>query len=61
MRGVCLGFTNPVGTGGVVRVSVLGLRWCGSCRWGVGRELGPGSEREVLCYVCLSCESRLFV
>ena len=38
MRGLGLGFTNPVGTGSVGRVSVL--RWC---RWEMGRELGPGS------------------
>ena len=28
MRGLGLGFTNPVGIGGVGRVSVFGLRWC---------------------------------
>ena len=31
MRGFGLGFTNPVGTGGLGRVSVFGLQWCG---WG---------------------------
>ena len=36
-RELGLGFINPVGTGGVGRVSVFGLRWCG---W-----LGPGSGR----------------
>ena len=40
MRELGLGFTNPVGTGGVGHVSVFWLRWC---RWGVGRGLGPGS------------------
>ena len=30
----------------VGRVSVIGLRWC---RWGVDRELGPGSGGVVLC------------
>ena len=42
MRGLCLGFTYPLGTGEVLegRVSVFWLRWC---RWGVGREIGPGS------------------
>ena len=40
-----MGFTNPVGTGGVVgRVSVFWLRWCGWCRWVCGYGgLGPGS------------------
>ena len=37
MRELGLGFTNPVGTGGVVDV------WCGWCRCGAGRWLGPGS------------------
>ena len=32
IRGLGLGFTNPVGTGGSVgHVSVFGLRWCGWC------------------------------
>ena len=44
MRGLGLGFTNPVGTGGVLDVSTL--QWC---RWGVGREIGPGSGGMVLC------------
>ena len=26
-----------------MRESGLGLRWCGWCRWGVGRGLGPVS------------------
>ena len=35
MKGSGLGFTNPVGTGGVLDVCLcFGLRWC---RWGVGR------------------------
>ena len=29
VRGLGLGFTNPVGTGGVWDMSVFGLRWCG--------------------------------
>ena len=37
MRELGLGFTNPVGTGGV-----FWLRWC---RWGVGRDLDQGRER----------------
>ena len=39
MRELGLGFTNPVGTGGV---SVFWLRWCWWCRWGVGREMDQG-------------------
>ena len=40
-RGMGLGITNPVGTGGVLEVCLFfWLRWC---RWGVGRGLGPGS------------------
>ena len=50
MRGLGLGFTNPVRKGCVGRVSVFGLRWC---RWGVGRGLGPGYGGVVLCL----CES----
>ena len=58
MRELGLGFTNPVGTGGVVEhVSVFWLRWCGWCRWGVGRGLGPGSGAVGWCYVCVRCES----
>ena len=41
--------------GSVGRVSVFWLRWC---RWGVGRELGPGSGGVVV--LCL-CESGLSV
>ena len=32
MRGLCLSFTNPVGTGGVLDVCVFWLRWRGWCR-----------------------------
>ena len=56
MRGLGLGFTNPVGTGGVLHVCVFWMRWCGWCRWGVGMGLGPGSEVG-WCYVCVRCES----
>ena len=52
MRELGLGFTNPVGTGGVLdMLSVFWLRWCGWCRWGVGRGLvqGVGSGGVVLC------------
>ena len=55
MRELGLGFTNPVGTGGVFgRVSVFWLRWC---VWDVGRGLGPGSGAVGWCYVCMRCES----
>ena len=40
---------------------MFGLRWHGWCRWGVGRGFGPGSGRVGWCYVCVSCESGLFV
>ena len=30
--------------GRVGRVNVFGLRWCGVCRWGVGRGLDQGME-----------------
>ena len=52
MRGLGLGFTNPVG-----RVSVFWLRWSGWCRWGVGMGFGPWSRGVGWCYVCVSCES----
>ena len=45
MRELGLGFTNPVGTGGVLYVCVFWLRW-----WGVGMGLGPGFGG-VGCYV----------
>ena len=43
MRELGLGFTIPVGTGGVY------VFWLGWCMWGVGRGLGPGSGAVVLC------------
>ena len=51
MRGMGLGFINPVWNrgGGVARVSVVWLRWC---KWGVGKGLGPGSRGVGWCYVC---------
>ena len=46
MRGLGLRFTNPVRTGGDVgRMSVLRMRWCVWCRWGMSRGLVPGSGR----------------
>ena len=57
MRGLGLGFANPVGTGGVLDVSMcLG---CGSLT-DVGGEwvvLTPGSGGVRGCYVGVSCES----
>ena len=49
MRELGLGFTNPVGTGGVLDVCLFWLRLCGWCRWGVGRGLVPGSGGVVFC------------
>ena len=49
MRGLGLGFTNPVGTGGVLDVCVFWLWWCGWSRWRVGRGLVPGSGGMALC------------
>ena len=44
MRELGLGFTNPLGIGGVFAMCLcFWLRWCGWCRWGVGRGLGQGS------------------
>ena len=55
MRGLGLGFANPVGTGGVLDVCLCFA--CGVCawyRWGVGRGPGPGSGGVGWCYVCVS-------
>ena len=51
MRGLGLGFTNPVGTGGAWKVHLcLGYV-------GVGGEWGwAGSGRVMWCYVCVCCE-----
>ena len=58
MRELGLGFTNPVGTVGVLDMCLcFGCGGCGWCRWGVGRGLGPGSVAVGLCYVCVRCES----
>ena len=54
MRELGLGFTNPVGTGEVLDMCLcFFLRWC---RWGVDRGLEP-----LWCYVCVRCESGLYV
>ena len=54
MRELDFGFTNHVGTGGV-----LGMCLCFGCGGvgGVGGELGPGSGAVGCCYVCVRCES----
>ena len=57
MRELGLCFTNPLGTGGVLDMCLFWLRWCGCCRWGVGRGLGQGSGAVGWCYVCVRCES----
>ena len=41
MRGLGLGFDNPMTTGGVLDMCVFGLPWC---RCGVGSGIGPGLE-----------------
>ena len=51
MRGLGLGFTNPVGTVGVLDVCLY------LCCGGVGGWLGRGSGGVGWCYVCVSCES----
>ena len=62
VSGFGLGFTIPVRTmGSVARMSVFGLRWCVLYKWGVGRWLRPRSGWMGWFYVCVSCESELFV
>ena len=64
MRGLGLGFTNPVGTWGAFDVChCLG---CGGVagvggEWVGGRWFGTGSGRVGWCYVCVSCKSGFFV
>ena len=56
MRGVGLGFTNPVGTGGVSDVYMcLGIG--GVCGVEVGRRLETVSGRVGWCYVGVSLDS----
>ena len=61
MRGLGLGFINPVGTGGCwtcdcVWAAVVWMAYVGVC-WG----LGIVSGRVGWCYVYVSCEYGLFV
>ena len=60
MRELGLGFTNPVGTGGVLE-ACLCFGCCGvggvGGEWGVGSRLEPGSGAVGWCYVCVRCES----
>ena len=57
MERIGFGFYQSCGNRGSVE-RVFGLRWC---RWVVGRALGPGSGWVRCCYVCVSCESGLYV
>ena len=57
MRGLGLGFTNPVGTGGVLDVCLCLNCGCVDGEW-VG-SLNQGLDG--WCYVRMSCESGLFV
>ena len=59
MRGLGLGFTNPVGTGGMLDVCLC--FGCGDVGGIVGRGLGPGSGWVGWCYVFVRCESALSV
>ena len=64
MRGLGLGFTNPVGTREVLDVCLCflcGGVGVGGCSWGVGKGHGPGSGGVGWCYVCMSCESGFYV
>ena len=62
MRELGLGFTNPVGTGGVLDMCLcFGCGGMGGVGGGVGRGLGPGSGAVGWCYVCVRCESGLSV
>ena len=65
IRGLGLGFINPVGTGGVLDVCLC-LRAGGGGVSGVGGECVGGLDRVWKggvgwCYVCVSCEFGSFV
>ena len=58
MRELGLGFTNPVGTGGVLDVCLcFGCGDVGGVGGEWGRGLGPGSGAVGWPYVCVRCES----
>ena len=52
MRELGLGFTNLLGTGGVLDMSCVLV----AVVWGVVRGLGQGSGVVGWCYVCVRCE-----
>ena len=57
MRELGLGFTNPLGTGGVLDMCLcFGCGGVGGVG-GVGRGLGQRSGAVGWCYVCVRCES----
>ena len=45
MRELGLGFTNPVGTGGVLDMCVFWVRWCRWVEWVGGLDKGRGAGR----------------
>ena len=58
MRGFDLGFTNPMGTGGVLDVCLcFGCGVEGCVGGGLVGWLGPGSGGVGWCYVCVRCSS----
>ena len=62
MRELGLGFTNPVGTGGVLDMCLcFGCDGVGGVCGGVLGGLDQGREAVGWCYVCVRCESGLYV
>ena len=58
MKGLGVGFSNPVGTGEMLDVCLC----CGGvCRVWVGVGAWNRIWRSGWCYICVSCESGLFV
>ena len=55
MRELGLGFTNPVGTGGVLDMVCFGFGGVGGVG-GEGRGVGPASGAVGWCYVCVSLD-----
>ena len=57
MRELGLGFTNPVGTGGMLDMCLcFGCGGVGGVGGEWGRGLGQGSGAVGWCYVCVRCE-----